>query len=177
MNSNPAFIVSLSSCSCSKASDCSLPAQTIIASACARGGEQRLLRVLVPGCFPRNPLVCNAGAHGHRLLLRVSWNAAKNRGGGFPVQAPQRSSPALRTRGPRATLPPAQTPGTHHRYVPICQDTPVTPGSSPIRPERPPVLEPHPVGTLAPGAFADVVGSALTCWIARLTTCRRSSPR
>jgi len=33
------------------------------------------------------------------------------------------------------------------------------------------------VGTLAPGAFADVVGSALTCWIARLTTCRRSSPR
>ena len=111
---------------------------------CARRGEQRLLRVLVPGCFPRNSLVCNAGAHGHRLLLRVSWNAAKNRGGGFPVQAPQRSSPPPRSRGPRASLPPAQTPGTHHRYVPICQDTPVTPGSSPIRPERPPVLEPHP---------------------------------
>ena len=26
-------------------------------------------------------------------------------------------------------------------------------------------------------AFADVVGSALTCWTARLTTCRHSSPR
>jgi hypothetical protein len=87
-------------------------------------GEQRRLRVLMPGCFPRDSLVCNAGVHGHRLSFFAGLNAAKNRGGGFPVQAPQPSSPAPRTRGPRASLLPAQTPGKYHSMYPYVRTLP-----------------------------------------------------
>ena len=77
-------------------------------------GEQRRLRVLMPGCFPRDSLVCNAGVHGHRLSFFAGLNAAKNRGGGFPVQAPPtqqapRPAPADRAQASRLRRHPAST--------------------------------------------------------------------
>ncbi len=87
-------------------------------------GEQRRLRVLMPGCFPRNSLVCNAGVHGHRLSFFAGLTPQRIEAVAFPCKHHNPAGPAPRTRGPRASLLPAQTPGKHHSMYPYVRTLP-----------------------------------------------------